>query len=557
MKTKKILAMLLSSAMLIGTLAACGSAKQEPTAPAQQETKAAAEPTKAETSGRAGTVTVGINCNIPGLSCFDGTSTGQLYINQVINDTLFTQLKPGGDLKPCVGKSYTVEDDGAKVTVELFDYVKDSAGNPITAKDVVFSYNTYIATGNASNLDPYIESMEAVGDTTVVFNMKNYKEVNALQNVLIGSSIVAEAAYNEATWSTSPIGCGPYVVDEFVSGASLTLKANENYWQTDEQYLAAVKQRNVDKIFYKIILEDAQLALAMETRTVDAVNFVSSDNLPFFIDAAGNALPGYTVRKDDSALVVNISFSMDKSSNVANDPALRQAILYCIDSASLVKGSVDNTGEAVYCVGSSVYSDYNPEWEADYYNYNVDKAKELLAQSSYTANGSPAIRIAFETNDSKQKAAQMMQAYMNAVGINAEILSYDAALFTNYKLDFSQWDIKIDNNGSPAYKLGAFWGRFFGNTFCSYNGQGVNFFGLNDPELQKLLDVAFNVDTMGQDATNAVYDYITDNAFCYGLWTPLTYQVAQSGILEIVNNNAQYCMPNAYVYAPDYQGVAG
>lgn len=556
MKTKKILAILLCFVMLVGTLTACGTTAEETKTPAQENVEVSGQE-KTEGSGRAGSITVGINCNIPGLSSFDGTSTGQLYVQQLYDDTLFTQLTPGGELIPCIGKSYTVEEDGAKVTVEIFDYVKDSAGNHITANDVVFSYNTYIATGNASNIDPYVDSIEAVNDTTVVFHLKDYKQVGALENVLARCFIVSEAAYDEATWSTAPIGCGPYVVEEFVSGASLTLKANEDYWQTDEQYLPLIKRRNVDKVIYKVILEDAQLALAMETGTVDAVNFVSADNLPFFTDNDGNALPGYTIRKDASALVVNMSFSMDKSSNVANDPALRKAILYCIDSASLVQGAMGNTGEVVYCVGTAAYSDYNPDWEADYFNYNVEKAKELLAESDYVKNGSPSIRIAFETNDSKQKAAQMMQAYMNAVGINAEILSYDAALFTNYKLDFSEWDIKIDNNGSPAYKLGAFWGRFLGNTFCSYNGQSVNFFGLNDPELQKMLDTAFNVDTMSQDATNAVNDYINENAFCYGLWTPLTYQVAQDGILEMVNNNCEYCMPNAFTYAADYQGVAG
>ena len=562
MKFRKGLSTVLCAAMLTAMLAGCGSGEgAESSAETSSGTDVAAETSEtaqqAAATGRAGSITMGVNANIPGLSCYDGTSTGQLYVSWLYNDSLFVQETPGGELKPCIGKDYEVSEDGSVITVHMFDYVKDSAGNPITASDVVFSYNTYIATGNASNVDPYLDRVEAVDDTTVALYFKDWETIGAVESVLTYTQIVDEEAYDEATWSTAPIGCGPYVVEDFVSGSSLTLAVNEDYWQTDEQYISTVKQRNVDRIIYRIILEDAQLALALETGDVDVVNYVSTDNLSFFMDENGNALDGYYVRSDSTALVTNISFSMDPSSNVADDVNLRKAILHCIDKASLVSTVVGNTGKEVFCFGTDAYSDYDPAWAEDYFNYDVELAQEYLAQSNYVANGSPTIRIALESNDSKQRAAQMMQAYMNEIGINAEILSYDAALFTNYKLDFGEWDIKIDNNGSPTYNLGAFWQRFLGNTFCTYNGVGVNFLGLNDPELQELLDVAANVNTMSQENTNLVNDYINDNAIVYGLWTSVTYQAAQDGILEIVNNSAIYPVPNAFVYAEDYQGVAG
>ena len=83
----------------------------------------------------------------------------------------------------------------------------------------------------------------------------------------------------------------------------------------------------------------------------------------------------------------------------------------------------------------------------------------------------------------------------------------------------------------------------------------MNFFGLHDETLQKLLTVASNVDTKSNENTAKCNDYINDNAFAYGLWTTINYQAAQDGILEIVNDAITTPLPNAFVYAADYQSV--
>ena len=66
-------------------------------------------------------------------------------------------------------KSYEVSDDGKTLTVEIYDYVHDQAGNKIDAEDVAWSYNTYLATGNANTVCKYLDSAEATDATHVVF----------------------------------------------------------------------------------------------------------------------------------------------------------------------------------------------------------------------------------------------------------------------------------------------------------------------------------------------------------------------------------------------------
>lgn len=128
------------------------------------------------------------------------------------------------------------------------------------------------------------------------------KETSAVKSVLSGCVIYDKDAYSADSYATNPVGCGPYKVTEFVTGASVTIERDPNYWQTDESLLASAKKQNVEKCIFKIILEDAQLALALETGDVDAVNYVSADNLQFFMDDNGNALDGYTVQPFNSIL---------------------------------------------------------------------------------------------------------------------------------------------------------------------------------------------------------------------------------------------------------------
>lgn len=56
-----------------------------------------------------------------------------------------------------------------------------------------------------------------------------------------------------------------------------------------------------------------------------------------------------------------------------------------------------------------------------------------------------------ESNEVKTKAAQMIQNYCKEIGINMEVKTADTALFDNYKYDFSEWDLKLDNNLETVY----------------------------------------------------------------------------------------------------------
>lgn len=520
---------------------------------------ATTEAAPAADSGKiADRVTIGLNVDITTLNQYDPVSHGTNHVQHLLNGYLFYQTSVGGDLISDIGKDYKLSDDGRELTVTIYDYVHDSAGNPIKASDVAWSYNTYIGTGNATGIARYVEKVEAKDDTTVVITIPEAFEEStvAYQAVLTGCVIYAEAAYDPNTWATQPIGTGPYVLDKFVTGSEVSFKRYEDYWQKPE-LRGPFKQQNVEEIIYKIILENSQLSLALETGEIDATETVSADDLPTFADEDGNGVDGYTVASKLSSLCVNMTFNRnaEAGSPLVDDVNLRKAIAYALDRPAIAKAVMGVTAQAIHAQGNENYADYNPKWADLDYSYNLDEAKKCLGESNYEAMGKPIIRIMCVAQDDKQRLAQLIQSYLINAGINAEVLNYDVALYDNYKYDYSQWDLKIDNQAN-GYSCIGMWSNFWTTTHTSYNGTPVCFWGEHNEELDALVATASNRSTTSQAAVDACYDYaVVQNCDILGIWAPKTYSVAQDGITNIVSNAAGFLQPQAFTYTADYVGA--
>lgn len=129
----------------------------------------------------------------------------------------------------------TASPDGLTWTATLRPGVTFSDGSPVTAQDVVFTYQSVldpkVDSTIASNYDA-LEQVSAPDERTVVFRLK-YPYAPFAQRLLLG--IVPRKAFdgqdiNTAPFNTAPIGTGPYTVSEWRKGDRLVLKANEAYW---------------------------------------------------------------------------------------------------------------------------------------------------------------------------------------------------------------------------------------------------------------------------------------------------------------------------------------
>lgn len=173
-------------------------------------------------------ITFGLTQDPSSLTPFGG---GKDYINYIQNccyQKLCIRDGFSSKMVPILVKSYT-QDDDKTVTLKLYDNITDSAGNKITASDIVFSFNTALASKNYNRIAP-VKEVTAVDDTTVKMTFKSTIQVGDLENCLCEIYIVSEKAYTGSSdkLATTSAGSGPYIVSEFKPGVKVVLTKMKN-----------------------------------------------------------------------------------------------------------------------------------------------------------------------------------------------------------------------------------------------------------------------------------------------------------------------------------------
>lgn len=539
---KKLISILLCIAMLSSLLCACGSSasSSDETAAAAESQSQAVQSEGSKGEGGRTKVTVGVNGTAESVSPFITTTNVLKMLTNIVYMQLGSINEEGG-VDSNMFSSFEETGD-MHYTVELYDNIFDNAGNHITAADVAYSYNTAKAAGTGQ-VYTYYDNAQATGEYTFEFDMVT-DAVFALQQVMSGVNIVSQAAYeaDSSEMSMSPITCAPYVVREFVPGSYIIMEKNEKFWCEDPSILARDKQANVDVIEIKFITETAQLSMALEQNTIDVAVDVNAT-----VAADFDASDVYTVEYKPSNMFYNLYFDV-REGHVFENETLRKAVLYAIDQESVMYGALQGAGWVNKAIASVYSADYDPAWdEADYYDQDIGKAKELLAEAGY-GEGELTVSIMCQYETCKP-AAEVVQANLAQIGINATILVADTALFSSYQDCISDvWDINIMFWAAKSIGAASLNAQF--NAAVRENG--MTFSGIKDAEFQALIEAAISEKTYSQETYNAVQDYIKDKAYAYGLYTGQVGYVYTNQIEEIyIDGNGRF-LPNACIYADSY-----
>ena len=539
---KRILSLGLA-AILTLSLAACGGDQttetQEPSQPGTPESQNPAT--------LAHEVKIATNSDPGSLGAFDeGSSSGRWTVLAYTYENL-AAMDVDGSYKGIIAKDWhKVEEksaDGAWVyEIELYDYVKDSAGNPITANDVVFSFKECLENGTGNQhttLVGFMTDIVATGDYTVEITVS---QLNAgkLEGALTSVMIVNEQAYKDSgdCMRSKPIATGPYIVDEWVTGSSLTLVKNENYWQKPELCIDQQKQ-NVDKIIYYFVVESAQVAIGLETGTYDVATTLNYTNASRFMEGGASA-DGFRVEAVRDTFIQQMWINRSEESPL-HDLRIAQAVLYAIDREGLVTAVMEGRGELNWCYGSDLSIGYQEKWEQeDYYNYDLEKAKSLLAEAG-VKEGDLNLTILCDTDEVHSKIAQVVQAMLGQVGITCEVTAFEQSLWNTFQTDPTKFDLNISYNGATGYVTNT-WGQLDSTRYAEHNMAMVR-----DNKLDTLIGTA----AVSQDPADidAAKQYMTENAYHYGLFHKMLNYVTNSDLItEAVWNTRSNFVPGASTY---------
>lgn len=207
---------------------------------------------------------IGANQGHDVLNPFTTTAAASDNIIEKMYEHLF-YVKNDGEFVPWLADSWEVSDDAKEYTFYLNENAMWSDGEPLTADDVVFTFQMLMDNNLEPSTTREINTVEAVDTYTVKFTT-NSSFVPFLYRAGGETYIVPEHIWGEIddviafTNNENPVGSGPFVWDRWVEGEYVTLLKNENYWKGD------VLIDKINVIIYRST--DAQ-ALALKAGELD------------------------------------------------------------------------------------------------------------------------------------------------------------------------------------------------------------------------------------------------------------------------------------------------
>lgn len=299
---------------------------------------------------------------------FDPTTGWGRYGSPLFQSTL---LKRDKDLNIVtdLALNYEVSTDGRVWTVDLRDDVQFSDGEPLTAEDVKFTFDTIA--DNASVVDlTNVEKVEALEEWTIKFTLKEPQ--STFINTLVSTGIVPKHAYGQE-YAENPIGSGPFKLVQWDKGQQLIVEHNPNYYGEkpyfqkltflflgEDATYAAAKAGNVDIVAIPAVFSKQEV----QGMRLEAVKTVDNRGISFpTVHAGKETKDGFPIGNDVTA-----------------DPKIRQAINIAIDRQALIDGLLQGHGSPAY---TSV--DRLPWWnpETVFADGDPQKAQELLQEAGW------------------------------------------------------------------------------------------------------------------------------------------------------------------------------
>lgn len=393
------------------------------------------------------------------------------------------------EFTPKLAKDWEVNEDQTEITFHLEEGVKWHDGEEFTADDVVFTYQSmsdpeYVSSGgfrteyvqvlkgydayNSGQADQF-EGVVADDEYTVTFK---FEEPNVTPLYTAGFPIIPHHVFKDIAISEMPkaeeslkggkiIGTGPFKLTQVVDREQYVLERHDDYWQGKPR---------LDKIVWKIVDDSIMMGL-LETGEIDFIadpngvspadhETVSSMNNINMIEQPqfGNQFLGFKMNHRSAEDIENRVIEPDnwKVNEKIAEPKVRQAIAYAVDREGLVKGLLYGRGQKTDSTIAQQFWAYSEDAPINY-DFNPEKAKELLQEAGYTDVDGDGFRdnpegkewilnLDYPTgNKVRERTAPLIKQQLEEVGIKVnmrqpkEMTAYIEGLENND----SDWDLYL------------------------------------------------------------------------------------------------------------------
>lgn len=419
MSTVRKFLMVAGLLLWVMVLAACA-----PAAPVVEEPMA--EPMAEEEMMAEGkvTLTIGMNELVTSLDPPTDWAIAATWIHMNMFDCLIWRNRETAEFEPWLAESYENIDD-TTWRLKLREGVTFHNGEPLTTDAVVWTYSRIIEASRDEfityNQWLFIDQMNVIDDYNIEIVTATPEPAFLSKMAGTGCGIQAPEhgrAQAESGAEYMPVGTGPLMFDSWIKDDSITLRANENYWQGKPD-VDVVVWRNIPEVSTRVanmLTGDVDMIVAVPPQDWERVNANEGTNVVDFL----------TTRVMLLALRVGPSSTMPEWSGPTADPLIREAISLSIDREGLL-GLIDG-------MGVPVLSRITPPtlgWDAQFIDqlgeYNPDRAAELLAEAGYDGT-----ELTFHSSTrwlAQKEVSEALEAMMEAVGLNVDLQVLDVTTF--------------------------------------------------------------------------------------------------------------------------------
>ena len=308
-------------------------------------------------------------------------------------------------------------------------------GREVTADDVAFTLNRlWTAKTSIYLANPYIESIEATDDSTVVVKSQPgkmgviYRYAGHYPKIMPRDAI--EQFGNMAKWENT-IGTGPFILVDFVSGSSATLERNPNYWDHDP-LLPQNQLPYLDTIKYLIIPDLSTQLAGMRTGRIDWLPGVMWEDAASLMQTN----PELKYVKNVSGAPPALMWRVDKPDLPFYDIRVRQALFMAVDHEAIANEFYGGHADIHNWPAMDIpeFADFyipveeRSEIVGEMYSYHPDKAQQLLTEAGYPEGFKTSV-VCYTT---QVDLLSIVKEYWAKVGVELELDVKEYGAYTGY-----------------------------------------------------------------------------------------------------------------------------
>lgn len=468
-------------------------------------------------------------------------------------------------LYPLIAETISLPDDRKTMTITINPKAQFNDGTPITAADVIFSFETLKEKGRPNMRQVYrqIASVTAPNNMTVKFDFG--PEANRETPMIVAMMpILSKAWWNdrdfEATLLEPPLSSGPYIIEDLEQGRNITYKRNDNYWAAD--LLPRKGMNNFERITYDYFRDDS---VALEALLKGNLNYRREwDSKKWASQYTSGNIEKLEFKHGRPQRARAMIYNMRRP--FFTDVNVRKALSLAFDGEWIGTNIYQNQLERInsYFPNSALSADLKVMGADMAVRERLRKAKQLLEKAGWSIQNNQlqkdGVPFEFEillTQAEDEKVALAFIASLKRLGITARPRTLDSASFQrrllNYDYDmvFHHWQ----NSLSPGTEQMVYWGceaaqqpgRFNYAGICNEELDQLSHDIANAKTYDDLVNMAQSIDTILIENyisiplfySNADLIAIQNGALKYPETTPLYGPVIESWWASPENNAAK------------------